>query len=292
VCVPLGCANNTGANDAGAESSGVEVASAAQAEASTPPADPHATRTILSRTAALVEGTVRSISYEYDEQLGPRTRVSVDVETVHSGDLAERQITLRQFGGFTPENRFIHTSLTVNFVEGARYLLFLRNDSWFHSALAAEPLRVERLSGREVLIGDAGNALTGVTPDGLRFNSKVLYEDELSPATIRKGSSPRADLTEADVLGTVDTLYFLHLIGQAVAAERVSPSGQFASEPTPQGARWNIVPTSPAPGVTMPLPESSDVTGIVDVSNQGRIADDTESTVTTSERARPQAVPQ
>jgi hypothetical protein len=103
---------------------------------------------LASQTAAVVEGTVRTIDYAYTDRQGPYTVVTLGDVTAHMGS-APSAIAIRQFGGPLPNGRGLRVSHQTTFVNGKRYIVFLRNTSWnFSPVVALNAFRVETVEGR------------------------------------------------------------------------------------------------------------------------------------------------
>lgn len=189
---------------------------------------------MLRRSAAVVEGTVQSITYTYDEQLGPRTVSQVAIESVYLGDNPGNTVELAMFGGPAPDGRYYSTSIGSEFVVGGRYILFLTNSRWSVSPLEAPALRVSSTRGREVLTDGSNQPLTGLEPEGLHFDE-----------TARLG-----------VGGTLDRSELKRLLAEASADERVVPGGRFRESPTMPTDNWRRTPASPPAG----MPANADAT--------------------------------
>src|SRR5262249_28329098 len=152
------------------------------------------------------------------------------VDRVLAGKLDQSRVTLRMFGGPTPDGRSISTSLSVHFAAGRQYLLFLANQSWYYTPLTAEPLRVQSVKGRELLVNRAGFALTGLGPQGMRFNAERLYPGQDPSDTEREQSELRDPRPEA-IAGGLDRQDFLRLLSQGIAGDGLSMRGVFNPEP-------------------------------------------------------------
>jgi len=215
---------------------------------STGPADPYATKTVLTRSAAVIEGIVRDIKYSYDEHTGPRTVVSLDVTKVHAGTYDEPRVELRMLGGPTPDGRFMSTSETVDFAIGKTYIVFLTNQSWFYSPMPAAPLRVERVAGKEVLLNPQGHPMTGLSPRGLRFGYETVFQNSIaSSRTTIQTTTANPRLV---VAGSLDRAGFGRVLREAIAAEGVSPSKKFNPLPEDRGPNWRVEKTAPPSAAT------------------------------------------
>jgi hypothetical protein len=226
------------ATDTGSEPGGTAPAATKPATSS----DFYATSSILARSAALVEGVVKKVEETYDERSGPRTIVTFEVSAVHAGQLAERQIQLRLFGGMTPSGKRFWTSISVDFALNARYVLFLRNDGWFYSPLATEALEITQIGGREVLVS-RGYPLVGLRPEGLGFGSKQIAPDKFAP-----GDTAVADPSPDDLLAALTLEEFKALAREAIAVEGIAPSGRYTELPEERDGNWRVEPTGRTDG--------------------------------------------
>jgi hypothetical protein len=143
----------------------------------------------VSQTAALVEGSVREIHYEFSEEDGPWTRVVLDNVTRHFG-AADKSgtVELRQFGGLLPNGRMMIAAELPVFVQGQRYLVFLRNTAWNVSPVVGNlALRIGSIDGIEVLVSADGQPVLNVDQSGARFGAPLFDPVHYTgPAIVRK----------------------------------------------------------------------------------------------------------
>lgn len=131
----------------------------------------------LAQGAALVEGTVGTIEFSYDEVRGPRTNVEFFVEQVHEGAVPSEHLTLSIFGGFLPTGKFVTTSETPIFATGQRNLLLLTSQSAFWSPIVpGYGFVIEDVDGEATLVGDGGGALLSIGVLGPRFDGQALFQ--------------------------------------------------------------------------------------------------------------------
>jgi hypothetical protein len=168
------------------------LAIAGQADAAgRPPADAPKPRAVsdmdsaLSQTSTIVEGTVTALHYDYNDRDGPWTTVMLSNVRAHAGS-APAQLQLRQFGGRTNRGTMVVASELPVFVQGKRYVVFLRNTSWNLSPVVGDfALRVERVNQAELLITADGEPVTGVGERGLTVGPVLFGPHELD------GSPPK-----------------------------------------------------------------------------------------------------
>src|SRR5262245_23615736 len=86
-------------------------------------------RSAIDQTAAIVEGLVTDIQYDYSEEEGPWTRVMLSDVHAYFGS-APPQVEIRHFGGPLPNGRMLVAAELPVFVQGKRYIVFLRNTAW------------------------------------------------------------------------------------------------------------------------------------------------------------------
>lgn len=133
--------------------------------------------TLLKQTAAIIRAKVTGISYAYGNCLGPRTIIKLDGVQTLSGTNASDHVELVTFGGKLPNGHFVSASELPRYVEGASYILFLRNTDWRFSPVIGDlAFREENIAGRPVLIDSDGFAVSGVGPSGIERRSAQLTE--------------------------------------------------------------------------------------------------------------------
>jgi hypothetical protein len=209
-------------------------------------------RGILRHTAALVEVRVTNISTSYDEQIGPRTNVEMEVAAVHLGKLADSKLTISMYGGPEPDGYRVWTSEDVHFVAGGVYLLFLGNEGWFYSPFvggARNVLRVDRALGQEVLADRTGYVVSSVDPTGIHHGVRAFVEDTTSAeegvAKLRAEPALAHELNAESLKKTLSKAQFITALRAAARAEKVDPSGTLAPAPMKR-ANWRDTPVSPA----------------------------------------------
>jgi hypothetical protein len=160
------------------------------------PADAAAPRAVtdlasaVSQTAAVIEGTVSELHYEFSDEDGPWTRIVLGDVQHHLGSASGKlgKLELRQFGGLLPNGRMMVAAELPIFVQGQRYLVFLRNTAWNLSPVVGSlALRVDAVGGTEVLVNTDGHPVVEVGPGGPGFGA-ALFEPirYTGPAIVQK----------------------------------------------------------------------------------------------------------
>lgn len=217
--------------------------------------DPYRTRTFVGYSSAIIEAQVDHVSYSYDVHIGPRTVVDLRVTNLIAGELATDHLSVPMFGGPTPDGRFMSMSLKVNFAVGRRYVLCLLNFPWFYTPFAGEPLRVQSVGGREILVSQSGFVVTGLSPRGLQFSPVRLYPGA-DPSNFEGADQTAIEGAPAEaVAGALDRQDLFRLLKEGMAIENITPSGTFTEAPV-QRENWAIEKTTPAP-VDAQLPSST-----------------------------------
>lgn len=149
-------------------------------------------RSAVDQTAAVVEGFVADIQYEYSEEEGPWTRVTLSDCQAHFGS-APPSVEIRHFGGPLPNGRMMVAAELPAFVKGKQYIVFLRNTAWNVSPVVGDlALRVETVDGTEVLVDSDGQVVTEVGPRGVERGLALfggLELDGTPPKALGKGLS-------------------------------------------------------------------------------------------------------
>lgn len=195
----------------------------------------------IDQTAVVVEGVVSNIDYEYSAESGPWTVVTLSSTTTHLGK-APTQVKIRQFGGVLPNGRRLVVAEHADFFQGKRYVVFLRNTAWNLSPVVGQlALRVETVEGREVLVNDAGQAVTGVGPSGLEFSRAIFQRADTasaSPATV-------ANVPEGEVRQTLDRSQFISSLRGTLQRQGLNLKGEFFDYPAGE-FNWRRSTTLPS----------------------------------------------
>jgi hypothetical protein len=210
-----------------------------------PPTGPDVSRedvlcSALAQTSAIVEGTVASITYTFDEAPGegPREVVKlVDVEVhVGGGGVLEHPIELLLLGGYLPDGDILFVSHMPVMSVGKRYVMFLRNTYWKLSPIVLDfYFRRETVQARQILVDQNGYAVTDIFSGRLR---ERVYAPELT------GEPPA--LVNDDPDGLERTLAPGGYVDQLITFSETCPgdvlSGVFAQYPV---IPWDVIGGSP-----------------------------------------------
>jgi hypothetical protein len=187
----------------------------------------------VEQTAAVIEGLVFDIQYDYSEEAGPWTRVFLSNVRVLFGD-APSTVEIRHFGGPLPSGRLMVAAELPVFVRGKEYIVFLRNGEWNVSPVVGDlALRVEPWGGAEVLVNSDGQAVTRVGGGGVEVGPTLFDGPQ------RDGSAPQ---TLVNVLPSFESkpiarLEFVKSLQDSLAAGGLTVAGKFTDRPA--GAfRW------------------------------------------------------
>lgn len=186
----------------------------------------------VDQTAAVVECLVADIQYEYSEEEGPWTRVTLSDCQAHFGS-ASPLVEIRHFGGPLPNGRMLVAAELPAFVKGKRYIVFLRNTAWNVSPVVGDlALRVETVDGTEVLVDSAGQVVTEVGPRGIELGPALfggLELDGTPPKALGNGLSALVDRKPLDRQSFVEALRAnLEVHGLTVAGTFYDrPAGEF-----------------------------------------------------------------
>jgi hypothetical protein len=217
----------------------------------------------LTQTSAVIEGLVTAIQYEYSDDQGPWTRVTLaNVRPLFGSAPAVSEI--RHFGGPLPDGRLVVASELPVFVEGKEYIVFLRNTKWNLSPVVGDlALRVEAVDGNEVLVNSDGQAITGIGSAGVSVGP-ALFEGPQ-----RDGTAPRAIAGGMSLLEQkpFDRGRFVASLRTAMAVQALQVAGTFSERPAGE-FKWRGQPTAPsADAAVLARPSGNEGPG-VDTSEQ------------------------
>ena len=184
----------------------------------------------ISQTAAVVEGWVTDIKYDYSDEEGPWTRVTISDVHAHFGT-APASLELRQFGGPLPDGRMIVAAELPVFVVGKQYIVFLRNTAWNVSPVVGDlAYRVETVDRSEVLVNSDGLAVTSVDRQGVGIGPALFEGPD------RAGTSSKALVSSLQGLESrpLDRQRFVAALGETLGARRLSVAGTFGDRPAGQ----------------------------------------------------------
>jgi hypothetical protein len=187
----------------------------------------------ILQTSAVIEATVRDITYEFSDAEGPWTRIVLGDVTAHFGR-APTALELFQFGGQLPNQRMMAAAELPVFVRGARYVVFLRNTAWNISPVVGGlALRVENVDGNELLVASHGETVIGLGAGGVDF-AEALFE----PAPYSGRPAVRNEVTLSSLPGRpLDRRSFVAALRAELDAQNLSITGPFYDRPA-GGFTW------------------------------------------------------
>ncbi len=196
-------------------------------------------RSAISQTAAVVEGTVSDIRNDYSESDGPWTRVALTDVKTHLGT-APDVVEIRHFGGRLPNGKQVVAAELPVFVQGKRYIVFLRNTSWNVSPVVGDlALRVEKLGDAEVLVNSDGIAVTGVGALGPQFGEALFQGPRLD-------GSPSQSLGKrlnTMAIAPLDRAGFVQALHNEIAGKGLAVAGSFNAQPGGE-FKWRAISTA------------------------------------------------
>ena len=199
-------------------------------------------KSAVDQTAMILEGMVTDIQYDYSEEEGPWTRVILSDVQAHFGS-AERQVEIRHFGGPLPNGRTLVVAELPVFVQGKRYVVFLRNTAWNVSPVVGDlALRVETVDGTEVLVNSNGQALVAVSSEGIALGPTLFTNPDMD-------GTPSKALPEnlPSFRKPLDRGSFVEALGVTLAAQGLNVGGTFYDRPAGE-FKWRAQRTAPSVG--------------------------------------------
>jgi hypothetical protein len=221
----------------------------------------------LTQTSAVIEGLVTAIQYEYSDDQGPWTRVTLaNVRPLFGSAVSVGEI--RHFGGPLPDGRLVVASELPVFVEGKEYIVFLRNTKWNLSPVVGDlALRVEAVEGNEVLVNSDGQAITGVGAAGVTLGP-ALFEGPQRDGTAPQPLAAGLSLLERKPL---DRGRFVDALRSAMATQALQVAGTFSARPAGEFKwRGQAAAASPGDGAAALARPSSNVGPELDTSEAQR----------------------
>ena len=210
-------------------------------------------RSVVSQTAAIVEGFVSDIQYDYSEEEGPWTRVILSKVRPIAGDAPET-VEIRHFGGPLPKGALMVAAELPVFILGKEYIVFLRNTAWNVSPVAGDyAFRVDTVDDAEVVVNSDGQPVIQVGVRGIEFGPTLFEPFDTD------GTAPKAI---AGSLGAIDykpldRARFTTSLVSTLDAQALRVAGTFIEKPT--GAfNWRRQAASASPFAPSPvdLPDS------------------------------------
>jgi hypothetical protein len=130
---------------------------------------------MLAQSSAVFRGKLTEVKFTYDQCAGPRTVYVFSDSSSVLGTGVGREVALKTLGGPTPKGTWIRVSELPHLALDSEYLIFLRNTDWTYSPIVGNlAFRIEKISGREVLIHPDGHALLGWNEDGPVLSTKQV----------------------------------------------------------------------------------------------------------------------
>jgi hypothetical protein len=199
----------------------------------------------IEQTAAVIEGVVSEIRYEFSDADGPWTRVVLSDVKAHFGTTPAK-VELLLFGGRLPSGRLMVAAELPVFVKGFRYVVFLRNTAWNLSPVVGNlAFRVDSVDGTEVLVSSDGQAVTGVDVSGAEFGAALF---EPTPYEGRAAAAKTGGLRTL-ARKPMDRRHFVEALGSLLDAHELKTAGPFLDHPA-GGFKWRgqvVVPHGQKP---------------------------------------------
>jgi hypothetical protein len=187
----------------------------------------------VRQTAAIAEGLVSEIQYEYSEEEGPWTRVVLSNVRAVAG-AAPATVEIRQFGGPLPNGALMVAAELPVFVLGKEYIVFLRNTEWNVSPVVGDyAFRVDQVDNAEVVVNSDGQPVRQVGPAGFDFGPAIFEPFE------QAGVAPKSitgSLLEVSI-PPLDRASFTTSLRSTLDAQALQVSGSFIGKPA-GGFQW------------------------------------------------------
>ena len=196
------------------------------------------------QTAAIVDGIVTDIQYDYSEQDGPWTTVILSKARPIAGD-APDTIAIRHFGGPLPNGGLMVAAELPVFVRDKEYIVFLRNTEWNVSAVVGDlAFRVDTVDDTEVLVDSDGAPVLQVGAFGFELGTPVFE------GPTRDGSAPKpidGGLKALAGRRPLDLASFAKSLQSNLDAQGLRIAGNFFEKPA-GGFNWRGQQAAPTPG--------------------------------------------
>jgi hypothetical protein len=202
----------------------------------------------VRQTAAIAEGLVSEIQYEYSEEEGPWTRVVLSNVRAIAGN-APSTVEIRQFGGPLPNGALMVAAELPVFVLGKEYIVFLRNTEWNVSPVVGDyALRVDQVDYAEVVVNSDGQPVMQVGPAGFAFGPELFEPFE------RAGAAPKSITGSllAVNISPLDRASFTTSLRSTLDAQALQVSGSFIGKPA-GGFQWRAQQAIRPPGEAAPV---------------------------------------
>jgi hypothetical protein len=205
-------------------------------------------RTAVSQTAAIVEGVVTDIQYEYSEEQGPWTRVVLSKVRALSGEAPEA-IEIRHFGGPLPKGGLMVAAELPVFVRDREYIVFLRNTSWNISPVVGDlAFRVDKVDDAEVVVNSDGQPVVALGGRGIEFGPIIFQPFDTD------GSAPQAIAGSLRVIDykPLDRARFTTSLVSTLDAQGLRAAGTFIEKPAGE-FNWRRQAASASPLAPPPI---------------------------------------
>ena len=206
----------------------------------------------VTQTAAIVDGLVTDIQYDYSEQEGPWTRVILSKVRPLAGDAPET-IEIRHFGGPLPKGALMVAAELPVFVLGKEYVVFLRNTKWNVSPVVGDfAFRVDTVDGTEVVVNSDGQPVLQVSGRGIEYGPTIF------DAFDTDGSAPKAITGSLGAIDykPLDLARFTTSLRSTLDAQALRVAGTFIEKPSGEfNWRYQAASASPLAPPPVDLPD-------------------------------------
>ncbi len=207
------------------------------------PYDASTAKGMLEQTAVLLEGTVTSIAYSYDSTLGPRTNVTFGSLVVHAGTYSGPTLVVSQLGGPLPDSTYFWVDDYPVYISGGRYLLFLRNTTWFVSPVIGEhAYRIDSVGTKQVVVTTDGLAANGINAEGIQFCETPAFDDAVEMSAPHAQPAVDSAATPTALATAWSSAQFVANVLSYASAQGIAISGSVTLTPA-AGRTWNIMPS-------------------------------------------------
>lgn len=200
-------------------------------------------KAVVDQTAAVVQGTVTSVSESYNEREGPRTLVTLSKLNVLWGEIRSPDVMLKLFGGHVPGHRGRIDEVHIpTFVRGKTYLVFLSNRDWRLSPVTArQAFIIEKVQGKDIVATRDGFAVFGIddaTGPIRKFPVYRMPKNEIDEKFV-----PPIDtsITPSMVASAYSPTEFVRELKAWAARNNVLVSGTFNDQPYSSTGSWHII---------------------------------------------------
>lgn len=157
------------------------------------------TKSLVSGTALVLEGTVSEVDTAAGDENGPKTRVTFTVDEVVFGDYAGSKMTFELPVGELPDGTFMMISNSPFFDEGQSYLLFVRDGDWNLTPVTNwnhSYFRKVEQGNVPYFVSETGRGVSQIGETGIDLAEKIAAPNSgkgLGTASEALASNPAAD---------------------------------------------------------------------------------------------------